>query len=283
MRRIILAAAIVLVTSSAWSQYLDPQALMDRLLRDTVRKDEERRREEAWERYYRSLSSHDLMVQLRRYCPSGEPPCEYEPPDALLAALMRRGLIEPKSTAPPTVPDYSKYGTPVQPATNSLSYTPQDGRMSGVPGGLKCADLLNNGREVCFFTITIGKIGIDTVESVKKLLDYKHRSSRLIGGSAVFLNSPGGDVYPAMEIGRILRKERLPIWIEKDAKCVSACVLILAAAERRTMRAPRTDPDVQLSRIRRNSNKLESVSKSLDAWSETPWRISSSASFAIAP
>ena len=70
---------------------------------------------------------------------------------------------------------------------------------------------------------------------VKKLLDYKHRSSRLIGGSVVFLNSPGGDVHPAMEIGRILRKERLPIWIEKDAKCVSTCVLILAAAERRTI------------------------------------------------
>ena len=167
------------------------------------------------ERYYAKLPPGDLIGELHRYCPTGEPPCAYAPPDALVQEAARRGLIIFNNDVPSRNPIGTTPGLTSRTAPqvdfgkdDPVAHLPRDGRMSGLPGGLKCADLLNNGREVCFFTITIGKIGIDTVEGVKKLLDYKHRSSRLIGGSVVFLNSPGGDVYPAMEIGRILRKEK---------------------------------------------------------------------------
>ncbi len=44
------------------------------------------------------------------------------------------------------------------------------------------------------------------------------------------LNSPGGDIYAAMEVGRIMRKARATCVISPASKCVSACVLVLAGA-----------------------------------------------------
>ena len=48
------------------------------------------------------------------------------------------------------------------------------------------------------------------------------------------LNSEGGDVHEAMNIGRILRKYKVQISVTFDAKCYSACVLILAGGVART-------------------------------------------------
>jgi hypothetical protein len=50
------------------------------------------------------------------------------------------------------------------------------------------------------------------------------------------LNTPGGDVTAAMEIGRLLRKEQATVYVEPGAICYSACVLILAGAVERNMR-----------------------------------------------
>jgi hypothetical protein len=49
------------------------------------------------------------------------------------------------------------------------------------------------------------------------------------------LDTPGGDVTVAMTIGRLLRQEQAYVHIERDAKCLSACVLILAGAVNREM------------------------------------------------
>lgn len=71
----------------------------------------------------------------------------------------------------------------------------------------------------------------------------------------VYLNSPGGDLYAAMAIGRTLRKVEGGgvAAVMDDAKCYSACVFILAAGEQRIRRgsigihrpysmAPSSDP-----------------------------------------
>jgi membrane-bound ClpP family serine protease len=109
------------------------------------------------------------------------------------------------------------------------------GTISGLPGGMKCADIFNNGNERCVFTIEIGEITPQTLDGIKKLLDYKRESNKQLLGSMVFLNSPGGKVHSAFQIGRLLRNEGLPVTIEKGARCVSACVFILAAARHRTI------------------------------------------------
>lgn len=46
----------------------------------------------------------------------------------------------------------------------------------------------------------------------------------------VQLDSVGGDMYAAMDIGRILRAKEATAIIERGAKCLSACVYVLAGA-----------------------------------------------------
>jgi len=49
-------------------------------------------------------------------------------------------------------------------------------------------------------------------------------------GGAISLDSPGGDVQAAIEIGRILRKENRDAVVDRNAVCASACVFALAGA-----------------------------------------------------
>jgi hypothetical protein len=107
------------------------------------------------------------------------------------------------------------------------------GHLSGLPGGMMCPDLLNNGQEWCGFYIAIGEINRKLVDGIKILLNYKHQSKRQIVGSMVYLDSPGGDVAAALEIGRILRREGMSATVERGAHCMSACVFVLAGAEKR--------------------------------------------------
>lgn len=51
----------------------------------------------------------------------------------------------------------------------------------------------------------------------------------------VLLDSPGGDVQAAMELGRILRRMNFNAWIFPDKLCASACVFVLAGAPYRTV------------------------------------------------
>lgn len=51
----------------------------------------------------------------------------------------------------------------------------------------------------------------------------------------VFLDSPGGNVIAAMEVGRILRQHEVETIVDRQAGCASACVLMHAAGARRTL------------------------------------------------
>jgi hypothetical protein len=141
----------------------------------------------------------------------------------------------------------------------------QGGNISGLPGGLKCADQLNNGVEVCRFVITVGAINAKTVEGIRTLLEYRRNTTRQIVDSTVYLNSPGGSIVDAMAIGRMLRKIGLSASVERGATCASACVYILAAAKSR-----RIDGLVGIHRPYFGSTKgaepitSESVSKSYE-------------------
>ena len=50
----------------------------------------------------------------------------------------------------------------------------------------------------------------------------------------VLLNSPGGDVLAAMELGEEIRNQSALTAVDDDGQCVGACVLVLAAGVRRT-------------------------------------------------
>lgn len=50
----------------------------------------------------------------------------------------------------------------------------------------------------------------------------------------VYLNSPGGDVAAAIELGEALRSQWALTAVDDQAECLGACVLVLAAGVRRT-------------------------------------------------
>jgi len=69
--------------------------------------------------------------------------------------------------------------------------------------------------------ILSGRINKSDVAELTKLLpQYK----------TISLNSPGGDVSAAMDIGRLLRRFNSIAMVDYDQVCVSACVLILAGS-----------------------------------------------------
>jgi hypothetical protein len=59
-------------------------------------------------------------------------------------------------------------------------------------------------------------------------------SGELENLGAVWLDSTGGDVFAAMQIGRLIRKHELATWIAVPARCYSSCALIFIAGVKRT-------------------------------------------------
>lgn len=90
----------------------------------------------------------------------------------------------------------------------------------------------------CSFDISIeGKITATTFVDVKKALADRDQMMRREGDQndwwSIHIDSPGGSVNAAIEIGRLLRSKDAPIAVGDDQVCVSACVLILAGATHR--------------------------------------------------
>jgi hypothetical protein len=73
----------------------------------------------------------------------------------------------------------------------------------------------------------------------------------------VSLNSPGGDVLTAIELGEEIRKQWAWTNVDDDGECLGACVLVLAAGVRRTA-APKR---VGLQRLSFDQNQFASISR----------------------
>ena len=94
--------------------------------------------------------------------------------------------------------------------------------------------------KTCSFDITIrGEITSGTLEDTKKALIDRQEMLARGGGSndwwLVHVDSPGGNVQAAFDIGRLLRSVDAPVEIGANQQCVSACVLILAGATHRNI------------------------------------------------
>lgn len=60
------------------------------------------------------------------------------------------------------------------------------------------------------------------------------RNGSLRTGGTLLLNSPGGDVNAAMEIGRVIRRFEMYVEVPNDGICASSCVLLYAAGTTRS-------------------------------------------------
>ena len=91
----------------------------------------------------------------------------------------------------------------------------------------------------CLLTLRLhGAIGPDRlrlVQAVVRRRDGAQRSMHRDVAVHVDVDSEGGQVFAAMEIGRILRSEKASISVEKGASCNSACVFVLMGATRRSV------------------------------------------------
>jgi hypothetical protein len=74
-----------------------------------------------------------------------------------------------------------------------------------------------------------GEITTMDVNQIKNILQNKPAGERTI----FYLNSTGGDIYAAMEIGKLIRKARAGCMILEGARCYSACVFVLAGGVNR--------------------------------------------------
>jgi hypothetical protein len=73
----------------------------------------------------------------------------------------------------------------------------------------------------------------------------------------VYLNSPGGDVLTAIELGEEIKKQWTSTAVDDNGQCLGACVLVLAAGVRRTAAPNR----VGLQRLSFNQHQFASVSR----------------------
>jgi hypothetical protein len=105
MRQIIIIGSMLLAAAvPIRAEQYDPQSVLNSLIQQHLHEDAQRRQNEATRlelehldlqrqlRYHR-LSDRDLMAELTRYCPNGEPPCTQVPPTALLQEAAQRGII----------------------------------------------------------------------------------------------------------------------------------------------------------------------------------------------
>jgi ATP-dependent protease ClpP protease subunit len=78
-----------------------------------------------------------------------------------------------------------------------------------------------------------GEIDDEATAKLRRLLEELDRKSPPTvdrGNIQIELDSPGGSVAAAMEIGRLMRKYRMAAAVKPNSICVSACVLIYAGA-----------------------------------------------------
>lgn len=103
-----------------------------------------------------------------------------------------------------------------------------------VTGGVTCNPWPKSKVLHCTFDLSIrGVIDENMAAAVDAKIKEKHKDSREIHGTMVSIDSEGGSVVAGMAIGKLLRDERLPLLVDRDAVCASACVLVLAGAVHR--------------------------------------------------
>ena len=84
----------------------------------------------------------------------------------------------------------------------------------------------SKGHEFASLKLT-GHILDSDVSLFKKYIKQIHKEHLRLEDDSVVLNSHGGMALPAIEIGRIIRKEHLSTLVPQDAICNSACAYVL--------------------------------------------------------
>jgi len=94
-------------------------------------------------------------------------------------------------------------------------------------------------RTSCAFTVKIrGVLDSSRLQLIRHALVRRDAARRALHRDVdlrIDVDSQGGEVFAAMQIGRILREERASIAIRNGASCISSCVLLLMGAVERNV------------------------------------------------
>ena len=130
-------------------------------------------------------------------------------PTVASATVSAASICTNMDTTAPSLPDYLKAARPLNP-----SYSDEEiARVWTRTYGSECSFFLE------------GRIGPDDVAIFKRSLEKTGSNGRLL----LFLNSEGGDIATAIEIGKLVRRwPNSSVLVTEDSKCFSACVFVLA-------------------------------------------------------
>jgi hypothetical protein len=89
----------------------------------------------------------------------------------------------------------------------------------------------------CTFTVPLhGVLDSSRLQLVRQALQHRVRVQRALQRALAFqvdVDSQGGELFAALEIGRLLRAEGAAMVVGPGASCVSACVFVLMGARER--------------------------------------------------
>ena len=94
-------------------------------------------------------------------------------------------------------------------------------------------------RTSCAFTVKLrGAIDGSRLQLIRHALVRRDAARRALHRDVdlrIDVDSQGGEVFAALEIGRILREERASISVRNGASCISSCVFLLMGAVERNV------------------------------------------------
>jgi hypothetical protein len=88
------------------------------------------------------------------------------------------------------------------------------------------ADACNGGEKGCYFFVIEGPI---EAHDGGKFLELVYTHAQEIDNAAVLLDSPGGSLVAALQIGRAIKKGHYATYVSEGSVCLSACALIFVA------------------------------------------------------
>jgi hypothetical protein len=93
------------------------------------------------------------------------------------------------------------------------------------------------GELICMTVSISGKIGPGDAsklqQEVTRIEGATQKATLKSRVSLVYLDSPGGGMAAAMELGRFIRSKQIATQVVKNDNCASSCVLVLAAGVKR--------------------------------------------------
>ena len=81
-----------------------------------------------------------------------------------------------------------------------------------------------------FVTVTLNKtIEEEDFLRLQEVLNEININNYRLKEDSIYLNSEGGLIYTAKQMGNLIRKHHIATKIKKEDKCISACIFLLAA------------------------------------------------------